>query len=332
MDSLLRHDASVATAHRFPVLPLPAGLARAHVAALSVLAVGLAAGVALRAAKMGPWAAKVATIEIALPGPELEPLSPAGVQPSVLAAALCATKESVRWHAAAWSPQMCHAVAAAVITAAVKHQLSASLILGVMLNESDLDENVVTKYRAGGRVYAQDSGLMGVRCVFDGAGRCANGVVRGMTAAQTTEFATNIDLGAQILARARAGDGVEKRVVRQQLADGEIVTTTKLVRCRHKNHAWWAHYNHGSFYIAHGFARHYPQRVAVLSYAWAQSLGLPHEELFGHPLTVTDPGQRPRTADQPVERRFRVLVDKIYSATGTRPASESALASLGPQR
>jgi hypothetical protein len=332
MDSLLRHDASVATAHRFPVLPLPTGRSRTHLAAATALAVSLVGVLATRAAGIGPWAPQARPIEIAVPGPELEALPPAGVKTSVLAAALCATKDSVRWHAPAWSPTMCHEVAAAVIGAAVKYRLGPALILGVMLNESDLDENVVTKYRKGGLVYAQDSGLMGVRCVFDGHGRCYNGVVRGMTVAQTAQFATNIDLGAQILARARAGDGVEKRVQSQLLPDGEVITTTKLIRCRHKNHAWWAHYNHGSFYIAHGFARHYPQRVAVLAYAWAQSLGLPHDELFGKPLTVTDPGQRPRTADRPVERRFRILVDKIYTATGMRTQPQTALAQLGPQR
>jgi hypothetical protein len=337
MDSLLRPDASVATAHRFPVSALPRRHRRARIAAAATVALGLGGAWASQAA--GKWSRRVRPVEAVAPVAQPEPIfEGGGVKEPVLADALCATKAEVRWHAPSWTPVMCHQVARAVITAAVKYRLSPGLILGVMLNESDLDENVVTKYRKAGVAYAQDSGLMGVRCVYDQRGRCSNGIVRGLSPGQTAQFERNIDLGAQILALARNGDGVEKRVIRKRLPNGESITTTKLVRCRHKTHAWWAHYNHGSFYISRGQARHYPHRVAVLYYAWAQGLGLPADEvftdLFSRPLTVVDPGRRPRTADRPVEPRFRTLVDKIHLATGTRPEAAQArttLASLAPQ-
>jgi hypothetical protein len=332
MQSLLRHDASVATTHRFPARTLSRRSRRARMVAATTVALGLGGAFATHAAGF-KWARRARPIEAARTpvAPILEAdAAPAGVKRSVLAAALCATKEQVRWHAPAWTPSMCQEVARAVIAAALKYRLSPALLLGVMLNESDLDENVVTHYRKAGAVYAQDSGLMGVRCVYDGRGRCGNGIVRGLTPRQTADFSRNIDLGAQILAMARDGDGVERRVVHKRLPDGESVTTSKLVRCRHRNHAWWAHYNHGSFYIARGSARHYPHRVAVLYHAWAQGLRLPDGELWDRPLTITDPGRRPRTADRPVEPRFRSLVAKIYSATGRTPQSLAALAALSP--
>jgi hypothetical protein len=218
-------------------------------------------------------------------------------------------------------------VAHAVLTSAIKHQLSPALILGVMLNESDLDENVRTPYRRRGVVYATDSGLMGIRCEFDRQGRCKNGHVRGMLPSEVIDPATNIALGAQELAYNRDRGGVERRTVAVRLDDGSRALTQKLVRCRHRTHAYWAHYNHGSFYISRGFPRHYGHRVGVLYYAFARTLGLPDREVTAHPLTVRDPGARPRTADQPVEARFRKLTAKIYRATPP-PSSFAALASL----
>jgi hypothetical protein len=329
MDSLLlRHDASVAATHRLPSF----APRRTHAPSIAAGTLALAGLLASQAWGYTPWGRH--------PRPVVQPSRPAapapvvasadGVTEPTLAATLCAIKSSIRWRASAWSPAVCHQVAGAVISAANKHHLSPGLILGVMINESDLDETSVTKYRKGGAFYAQDSGLMGVRCVYDGHGRCNNGVVRGLTAADTRDVTRNIELGTQILALARK-DGVEKRVTRIRTEDGQLLTTTRLVRCRHANHAFWAHYNHGSFYIARGEARHYPHRVAVLYYALAQSLGLPHDELMNRPLTITDPGRRPRTADHPVEVRFRTLVDKIYTATGLRTHSTTALASLAPR-
>jgi hypothetical protein len=253
------------------------------------------------------------------------PLSYLGLEELTLARTLCSLKEEVRFRAAAWSPATCEKMARAVLTASAKYRLSPALILGVMLNESDLDENVRTPYRKGGVVYATDSGLMGIRCVFDRQGRCGNGHVRGMLPSEVIDPATNIALGAQELAYNRDRGGVERRTVAVRLDDGTSVLSQKLVRCRHRTHAYWAHYNHGSFYIAHGFPRHYGHRVGVLYYAFARTLGLPDREVTTHPLTVRDPGAQPRTADRPVEARFRRLTEKIYRAA---PAPAPALASL----
>lgn len=324
MDSPLRHDASVAKTHRSAPRGWRTGLLVA--AALTASVGGLTAH-----ARGIHWLSGRAPVRVVPMAAKPAPAKPDSDE-AKLATTLCALKDSVRWRTRAWTPPMCREIAAAVLTSAAKYRLSPALILGVMINESDLDENALTKYRKAGAVYAQDGGLMGIRCVFDGRGRCANGVVRGLTPRQTVQPARNIALGAQILALARAGDGVEKRVVRHRLPDGRIATSTKLVRCRHQSHAYWAHYNHGSFYISRGSARHYPHRVGVLYYALAQGLGLPHDELFAKQLTVADPGRRPRTADRPVEARFRTLCDKIYRATGLRTGAQVALASLEPQR
>jgi hypothetical protein len=278
----------------------------------------------------------------ALPAPAAPPVPPVsylGVDEVKLGHTLCALKEEVRFRDAAWSPATCQTVARAVLSAAAKYRLSPALILGVMLNESDLDENARTAYRRGNRVYATDSGLMGIRCEFDRNGRCRNGHVRGMDPRQVIDPATNIALGAHELAYTRDRGGVERRTVAVELDDGGHGVRRKLVRCRHRTHAYWAHYNHGSFYISRGFPRHYGHRVGVLYYAFARTLGLPDREVTTRPLTVRDPGGRVRTADRPVEARFRKLTQKIYRAaeattfagiaqTANLAAPSSPLASL----
>ncbi|HEY0709902.1 MAG TPA: transglycosylase SLT domain-containing protein [Polyangia bacterium] len=224
-------------------------------------------------------------------------------------------KDTVRWRTPAWTKRTCERVADAVLASAEKYNLSPALILAVMLNESDLDEKAATPYFRGGAVYAKDSGLMGIRCVFDGRGRCGNGHVRGMRARDVADPVTNIELGARELAYTRDKGGVERRTVRVRGNDGKITTRTKLIRCRHLSHAYWAHYNHGSFYRSAGYARHYPHRVAVLYYALARSLGLPADEVTSGPITIRDKGARARTADRPIEARYRTLASKIYEAT-----------------
>jgi hypothetical protein len=232
-----------------------------------------------------------------------------------LASTLCALKDEIRWGTPGWSPSQCQLIAEAVQSAADQHGLSPALILGVMLNESDLDDKAVSSYRRDGVVYAKDGGLMGIRCVFDGRGRCKNGFVKGLTFKTIMDPFTNIALGARELAYYAKGGGVEKRVTRERAADGRVVEKTRNIRCRHSTHAYWAHYNHGSRYIATGQPRHYPHRVAVLYYALAKSLGLPATELESRPITVVDRGLRPRTADRPVEPRYRTLCSKIQSVS-----------------
>ena len=230
---------------------------------------------------------------------------------SCLATTLCALKDEVRWRTPAWSERTCATVADAVLSAANKYRLSPALILAVMLNESDLDEKATVPYYREGDVYARDGGLMGIRCVFGNPGRCDNGHVKGLAFRAVMDPVKNVELGARALAYFRDQGGVEKQVVRERGPDGRFIKRTRKVRCRHRNHAWWAHYNHGSFYISRGHARHYPQRVAVLYHGFARALGVPAPELASHRITVADPGRRSRTGDRPVETRYRVLYDKI---------------------
>jgi Transglycosylase SLT domain len=265
---------------------------------------------------------------LALTGPGEPPVEPttkvlsrlpAPAAPGVevcLATTLCALKDEVRWRTPAWSPGQCQLYAEAVQSAAEQHGLSPALILAVMLNESDLDEKAVSSYERDGAVYAKDGGLMGIRCVFDQRGRCKNGFVKGMTFKNIMDPFTNIALGARELAYYRHGGGVEKRVVRVRGADGVVAEKTKNVRCGHATHAYWAHYNHGSRYIDRGQPRHYPHRVAVLYYALARALSLPLTELETGRITVVDHGLRPRTADRPVEPRYRALCSKIQAVSG----------------
>jgi soluble lytic murein transglycosylase-like protein len=228
-----------------------------------------------------------------------------------LAATLCALQGEVRWKAPSWSEATCRRTADAVLTASRKYKLSPALIVAVMLNESDLDEKATVPYYRDGELYAKDGGLMGVRCVFGAAGRCDNGQVQGMSFRAIMDPVKNVELGAKALAYFRDKGGVEKKVVRERNAEGKLVKRTRYVRCKHRNHAWWAHYNHGSFYISKGYARHYPHRVAVLYNRLSQVLAVPAPELTSGRITMRDPGQRLRTIDHPVEPRYRVLYDKI---------------------
>ena len=255
------------------------------------------------------------------------PPRPAAAAPQAevcLATTMCALKDGVRWRTPPWSPSQCRLYAEAVEAAAEQHGLSPALILAVMLNESDLDEKAVSAYRRDGVVYAKDGGLMGIRCVFDQRGRCNNGFVKGMTFKNVMDPFTNIALGARELAYYRNGGGVEKRVIRVRGADGELAEKTRNVRCGHRTHAYWAHYNHGSRYIERGEPRHYPHRVAVLYYALAKALLLPVTELESGHLTIVDRGSRPRTADRPVEPRYRTLCSKIQAVSGVCRAPVTA--------
>jgi hypothetical protein len=269
---------------------------------------------------------------VAAPAPAAAAVRAApALTPTCLATTLCALKNEVRWRTPRWDGPTCARVADAVLAASAKYQLSPALLLAVMLNESDLDEKAAIPYRRDGAIYAKDGGLMGIRCVFDddAAGRCGNGHVRGLAFRTLMDPAHNVELGARQLAYFRDQGGVERRRVRARDQDGKLTTVTKMVRCRHRDHAWWAHYNHGNFYIKRGFARHYPHRIAVLYQALASTLGLPAPELAGRRITVQDPGRRARTADRPVEARFRVLCRKIRSVgavAGACQAEGSALA------
>jgi hypothetical protein len=138
--------------------------------------------------------------------------------------------------------------------------------------------------------------------------------VRGVAWTDLMNPTNNIAFGARELAYWRSGGAVMKKVVKLRDATGRLRPVFKNVPCRHKDHAYWAHYNHGPFYIAKGYARHYPHRVAVLDHALAAVLNVDAPELraITH-LTVHDAGKRERTADRPLEARYRKLCTQIQS-------------------
>jgi hypothetical protein len=267
-----------------------------------------------------PGAAAIALPPAPDSAPAAAATGPAQPTPACLAATLCALQDEVRWRKPAWSETTCRRTADAVLAAGRKYDLSPALIVAVMLNESDLNEKATIPYYRDGELYAKDGGLMGVRCVFGDPGRCDNGHVQGMSFRAIMDPVKNVELGAKALAYFRDKGGVEKKVVRERNAAGKLVKRTKYVRCKHRNHAWWAHYNHGSFYITKGYARHYPHRVAVLYNRLSKVLGAPAPELTSTStsgrITMRDPGRRPRTIDRPVEPRYRVLYDKIGRVGG----------------
>jgi hypothetical protein len=282
-------------------------------------------------APAGAWSAPMAATaaeDIGAAQPKVDPTFPSE---TCLAQTLCAIKDRVRWKAAAWTPDYCQAVAKGVLSAAAKYDLSPALLLAVMLNESDLNEKAFAEHFKGEELYAKDSGLMGIRCVVDSKGRCMNGHVRGLTWKNVMDPMKNIELGARELAHWRDGGGVTMVTVHQRQKDGQVIERKKYVPCQHKTHAYWAHYNHGPRYIDRGFARHYPHRIAVIYYALANVLNVPAPELQGpHVITMHDPGMRQRTADQPVEMRYRNLCDKIRSVRGV--CAPSVAAQSGQQR
>lgn len=232
---------------------------------------------------------------------------------SCLADTLCELKDKVRWRQAAWTPDFCRKLARGVLTSSSRHGVAPALLLAVMMNESDLNENAVHITLKDGEIYAKDSGLMGIRCVLDKQGRCTNNKVKGLTWKQVMEPLTNIDLGARELAHWRH-NGIMRTTVRVR-EGGQVITKEKVVPCQHKTHAYWAHYNHGPRYIDSGRPRHYPHRIAVLYHALAKAMGLDTPELESMArITINDPGKRVRTADRPVEPRYRKLCDQIRGA------------------
>jgi len=193
-----------------------------------------------------------------------------------LAQTICSVKERIRWQTPAWTPSQCRKIADAVSTSAKKHDLSPSLLLAIMVNESDMNEKAALTYTREGKIYAKDSGLMAVRCLLDDHGRCTNGNVRGMAFKDLMDPVNNIEAGARELALWRDGGGVTRTTVVKRDRDGHLHRVTKNVPCKHKTHGWWAHYNHGPRYIDKGYPRHYPHRVAVLDHAFATVLNSPH--------------------------------------------------------
>lgn len=233
-----------------------------------------------------------------------------------LASTICRLKNRIRWRAPGWTPEFCVRVSDAVLSAARHHDLPPSLLLAVMINESDLNENAFLVDMRSGRLHAKDSGLMGLRCVLDGQGRCTNGALRGMAWKTVMDPMTNIELGARELAKWRRG-GVSRVTLRLRDAGGRTRLKEKYVPCQHKTHAYWAHYNHGPIYIDQGWARHYPHRIAVLYHALAEAMSLEAPELRAiAQITTRDTGRRARTPERPIEARHRKLCDQIREVAG----------------
>ena len=170
-----------------------------------------------------------------------------------LAQTICAVKERIRWQTPAWTPSQCRRIADAVATSAKRHDLSPTLLLAIMVNESDMNEKAARIYTRDGKVYAKDGGLMAIRCLLDDHDRCTNGNVRGVAWKDLMDPVTNIELGARELAHWRDGGGVMTKTIVKLDASGHRQRVTKDVPCDHKTHGWWAHYNHGPRYIDKGY-------------------------------------------------------------------------------
>lgn len=268
------------------------------------------AAVPVEAASVAP----AAMVETAA-APAEPAADPAIPSESCLASTICSVKNKVRWGTPAWTPSFCARIAKGVLASSKRNKVSPSLVLAVMMNESDLDEKAVHVTTRNGAVYAKDSGLMGIRCIVDKQGKCSNGYVRGLSWKTLMDPLTNIELGARELSRWRTG-GVARVTVRVRKG-GRIETKQKYVQCQHKTHAFWAHYNHGPVYIDKGPARHYPHKVAVLQLALAQALNVDAAELKQiSRVTIRDKGERERTPDRPVGARIRKLCDQIREGGG----------------
>jgi hypothetical protein len=154
---------------------------------------------------------------------------------------------------------------------------------------------------------------MAIRCLVDDKDHCTNGDVKGMSWKELMDPATNIELGAKTLAHYRDGGAVMAKTI-TKVENHHRFQVTREVPCTHKNHGFWAHYNHGPRYIDKGYARHYPHRIAVLDHALAQVMNMPAPELTHGAITMHDAGKRERTADRPLEPRFKKLCGQILSS------------------
>jgi len=236
------------------------------------------------------------------------------VADSCLAQTICAVKERIRWQTPAWTPSQCRKIADAVSESAKRHDLSPTLLLAIMVNESDMNEKSARTYTRDGKIYAKDGGLMAIRCMLDEKEHCTNGNVRGVAWKDLMNPATNIELGARELAHWREGGGVTRPTITKLDGAGHRYQVTKNVPCQHKTHGWWAHYNHGPRYIDKGYARHYPHRIAVLDHAFATVMNTPAPELEAGRITIHDAGKRERTVDRPLEPRYKKLYEQILSS------------------
>lgn len=227
---------------------------------------------------------------------------------------LCKLKKKVQYRHAPWDTTMCDTVSSAVLRSSKRHDVHPLLIVGTMTNESELVAGAMLAARKfDGKPLPTDAGLMGIRCILH-KGKCRNSGIRGMTLKEVLDPATNIEIGTRRLAYWRKHSKEKVTVWRRGRRYRELVP------CSHRNHAFWAHYNHGERYFASGRARHYPHRVGVLYGALVRAFHqeMP-KELLG-PITVKDRYKRPRSIDKPVGRRYKRLVRVIAEAAREVPA------------
>ncbi len=242
----------------------------------------------------------------------------AGQADSCLVKTICSVKQRIRWQTPAWAPTECQRIANAIAASAERHELSPTLLLAIMINESDMNEKAFRLSLREGKVYAKDGGLMAIRCVVDKKDHCVNGNVRGMAWKDIMDPVTNIEVGARELAYWRDGGGVARTTVHRRDGQGNLHEVVKNGPCHHSTHGWWAHYNHGPRYIDKGYPRHYPHRVAVLDHALATVMNVDPPELKQR-ITIHDPGKRERTIDRPLEHRFKKLYIQILSSGSCSP-------------
>jgi hypothetical protein len=241
---------------------------------------------------------------------------------SCLVKTICSVKRKIRWMTPAWTPTECREIANAVTASAKRYDLSPTLMLAIMINESDMNERAFRLSLRAGKVYAKDGGLMAIRCVVDHKDHCVNGNVRGMAWKDIMNPVKNIEVGARELAYWRDGGGITRTMVNRRDGQGHLQLVAKNSPCHHLTHAWWAHYNHGPRYIDKGYPRHYPHRVAVLDHALATVMNLDAPELK-HRITIHDPGKRERTIDRPLESRFKKLYNEILSSGSCSPLASN---------
>ena len=75
-----------------------------------------------------------------------------------LARTVCSVKEKIRWQTPAWTPSQCGRIADAVATSAKRHDLSPTLLLAIMVNESDMNEKAARVYTREARSMRRTAG------------------------------------------------------------------------------------------------------------------------------------------------------------------------------
>jgi len=140
--------------------------------------------------------------------PEFVPRCASGAEPVVVTPALvCSAQHAIRWQDPAWTEQQCEARAREFATSGQRWGSAPVQLLAMSIVESDLRAHALRDNGNGDRP-AVDVGLMAVRCLLSpdvSRDKCRNRPVRGMSIPQLIRPATNIDMGARILATLHHG-------------------------------------------------------------------------------------------------------------------------------